>query len=42
MVSGDASVVLTPAATGKGQIYTITSSGGGTTTITIDPPPYRE
>jgi len=36
MVQGDASVVLTPAATGKGQIYTITS-GSGTTTITIDP-----
>jgi hypothetical protein len=36
MVSGDASVVLTPTATGKGQIYTITTSTG-TTTITIDP-----
>lgn len=37
MVSGDASVVLTPTATGKGQIYTIKDSTGITTTITIDP-----
>jgi Tfp pilus assembly protein PilX len=37
MVQGDASVVLSPAASGKGQIYTITTSGGATTTITIDP-----
>ncbi len=36
MVSGDASVVLSPGA-GKSQVYTITSSGGGTTTVTIDP-----
>jgi hypothetical protein len=36
MVSGDASVILTPTATGKGQIYTITQ-GSTTTTITIDP-----
>jgi Tfp pilus assembly protein PilX len=38
MVSGDASVVLSPGA-GSSQVYTITSSGGGTTTITITPPP---
>jgi Tfp pilus assembly protein PilX len=36
MVSGDASVILSPTATGKGQIYTITQ-GSTTTTITIDP-----
>jgi Tfp pilus assembly protein PilX len=36
MVSGDASVVLSPAAVGKGQIYQITQ-GSTTTTITIDP-----
>ena len=35
MVSGDASVVLSPGA-GKSQVYTIVS-GGKTTTVTIDP-----
>jgi Tfp pilus assembly protein PilX len=38
MVSGNASIVLSPGA-GTSQVYTITSSGGGTTTITITPPP---
>jgi hypothetical protein len=37
MVSGDASVILSPTATGKGQIYTIKDASGVTTTITIDP-----
>jgi hypothetical protein len=36
MVQGDASVTLSPAAVGKGQVYKITTSAG-TTTITIDP-----
>ena len=36
MVQGNASVVLTPSASGKGETYTITS-GSGTTTVTIDP-----
>ena len=36
MVAGDASVILSPGA-GKSQVYTITSSSGGTTTVTIDP-----
>ena len=37
MVQGDASVVLSPGA-GTSQVYTITSSSGGTTTVTITPP----
>jgi hypothetical protein len=36
MVQGNASVVLSPSASGKGETYTITS-GSGTTTVTIDP-----
>jgi hypothetical protein len=36
MVQGNASIVLSPG-TGTSQVYTITSSSGGTTTVTINP-----